>query len=202
MKYFRLFEQFLEEKDEALLEATENPKSYNFNNPGDEWKNILTKAMQRFSTYSSNKKVIKDTMDLLMTVYKLGAKEIGKKMRPETLESLASNLVKYDRKGIMNGSADDLIAYIKNDLDPNALPNWADSRAQKDFKSGKWTRITPQTKLQVDDEIVRINDIMFAVISKIEGDKVFIQFAIDYDGEKPTKKSREVLEDYYLLIKK
>jgi hypothetical protein len=43
---------------------------------------------------------------------------------------------------------------------------------------------------------------MFAVISKIEGDKVFIQFAIDYYDEKPTKKSREVLEDYYLLIKK
>lgn len=202
MKYFKLFEQFLEEKDEALLEAAENPKSYNFNNPGDEWKNILTKAMQRFSTYSSNKKVIKDTTDLLMTVYKLGAKEIGKKMTPQMLENLANNLVKYDRTGIMNGSVDDLIAYIKNDLDPNTLPNWADSRAQKVFKSGKWTRITPQTKLQVGDELVRMTDITFADIVKIEGDKFFLHFAIDYSDEKPTKKSRHVLEDYYLLMKK
>jgi len=179
------------------------PNTYDYNNPGDEWKNIFTKAMERFNKYPNNSKVKKDITNVLIAAYKLGFKKAGKKQKPEDLQDLANNLVTYDRqKVIRNGSADDLITYIKNDVDPTLLPNWADPRAQKDFKAGNWIRITPQTKLKVGNEIVRMGDIWFGEIAKIEGDKFFIRFDADYADEKPTKKKREQLEDYYLLIKR
>ncbi len=187
----------------ALSEAPVTaPTSYDYNNPGDEWKNILTKAMQRFSKFPKNPKVIKDTANLIMAVYKLGGKKIGKKMKPEDLQNYANSLIKYDDDKVMNGPVEGLITYIKNDLDPNGIPNWASPGAKKELKAGKWTRITPQTKLKVGDEIVRMGDVFFGDIVKIEGNIYHIHFAIDYADEKPTKKTREVLEDSYLLISK
>ena len=87
-------------------------------------------------------------------------------------------------------------------LDPNGIPDWADSKAKKELKAGKWTRSTTQTKLKVGNEIVRMGDMMFAEIVKIAGDKVFLQFDIDYADEKPIKKTREQLEDNYILTSK
>lgn len=192
-----------EEIESVMAEAPVTaPTSYDFNNPGDEWKNILTKAMERFNKFPNNSKVRKDTINLFSAIYKLGFKKAGRKLSKEMAESLPNNLVGTAARNndIMQKSVDDLIAYIKNDIDPTALPNWADSRAEKDFKAGKWTRITPQTKLKVGDELVRMYDITFVDIVKIEGDKIFLHFAADYAEDKPTKKTREVIQDYYLLM--
>ena len=175
-------------------------RSYDFNNPGDEWKTILTKAMTRFNTYRKNPKVIKDTMKLITTVYELGFKKIGLNRRKGSAETLADNLMNYD--DIMKKSLDDLIAYIKNDIDPESIPNWANGMTKKGFKAGKMLRITPQTKLKVGDEVVAMKSTMFATIAKIEGDTFFLSFAADYSDDKPTKQKRDILEDYYLLMKK
>ena len=192
-----------EEVENIMAEAPVTaPTSYDFNNPGDEWKTILTKAMTRFNAYPKNPKVIKDTTNLIMTVYKLGFKKIDRNRRIGSAENLANNLIKYDRMDIMKKSVDDLIAYIKNDIDPEAIPNWVNAGAKKGFKAGKMLRITPQTKLKVGDEIAAMKDLMFANIVKIEGDKFFLSFAADYYDDKPIKKTRDLLEDYYLLIKK
>lgn len=176
------------------------PTSYDFNNPGDEWKNILTKAITRYNAYPKNSKVIKDTTQLIKAVYELGFKNIGLNRRKGSAETLANNLIKYD--GVMKKSLDDLIAYIKNDIDPEALPNWAGYGAKKGFKAGKMLRITPQTKLKVGDEVASIKSTEFATIQKIEGDTYLLTFAADYSDDKPVKKKRDILEDYYLLMKK
>ena len=175
------------------------PTTYDYNNPGDEWKAILTKAMQRFNAYSNNTKVKKDTANLLMAIYKLGAKKIGKNLKPDDLESLAKVTILH---GTMQGSVDDLIAYIKDNLDPTAFPRWGDVRAKKPFKAGKWVRITPQTKLKIGDELVRMGGLDFADIVKIEGTNYLLHFDADYADDKPTKTPRKSLEDYWLLIQK
>ena len=189
-----------EEVKKVLNEAKTIPSTYDFNNPGNEWKSILTKAMTRFNAYPKNPKVIKDTTKLITAVYELGFKKIGLNRRKGSAETLANNLIKYD--GIMKKSLDDLIAYIKNDIDPEALPNWANYGTKKGFKAGKMLRITPQTKLKVGDEVVAIKSTEFATIIKIEGDTFLLSFAADYADDKPVKKKRDILEDYYLLMKK
>jgi hypothetical protein len=203
MKKLELKQIIKEEIEKVLKEASSIPSTYDFNNPGDEWKNIITKTMERFNKFPKNPKVKKDTINLFTAIYKLGFKKIGQKKQMISAEALANTLIGAGRRNndVMQKSVDDVIAYIKNDIDPTAIPNWADYNAQKEFKAGKWTRITPQTKLKVGDEIVRMNDLLFADIVKIEGDKILLHFAMDYMDDKPTKKTRDVLEDYYLLMK-
>ena len=204
MKKSELRQIIKEEVDKVLKEASSIPSTYDFNNPGDEWKNIITKAMERFNKFPKNPKVKKDTINLFTTIYKLGFKKIGQKKQMSSAEALANNVIGAGGRNndVMQKSVDDVIAYIKNDIDPTAIPNWANYGAKKEFKAGKWTRITPQTKLKVGDEIVRMNDLLFADIVKIDGDKILLHFAADYYDDKPTKKTRDVLEDYYLLMNK
>ncbi len=189
-----------EEVSKAIMEAPmAAPTTYDFANPGDQWKAILTKAIQRFNAYPNNTKVKKDTANLLMAIYKLGAKKVGRKLKPDELESLAKITVMHRA---LQGSVDDLIAYIKDNLDPTAFPRWGDARAIKPFKAGKWVRITPQTKLKIGDELVRIAGLDFADIVKIEGTNYFLHFEADYADDKPTKLSRETLEKVWFLIQK
>jgi len=204
MKKSELRQIIKEEVDKVLKEASSIPSTYDFNNPGDEWKNIITKAMERFNKFPKNPKVKKDTINLFTAIYKLGFKKIGQNKRMNSAEQLANNVIGAGGRNndVMQKSVDDVIAYIKNDIDPTAIPNWANYGAKKEFKAGKWTRITPQTKLKVGDEIVRMNDLLFADIVKIDGDKILLHFAADYYDDKPTKKTRDVLEDYYLLMNK
>ena len=200
------FKKLIREEIENLMaeDTVTTPTSYDFNNPGDEWKAIITKAMERFNKFPNNPKVKKDTINVFTKIYKLGFKKIGRKKSEGIAETLANNVIGGGgkRSDVMQKSVNDVIAYIKNDIDPAALPNWADSRAEKYFKTGKWVRITPQTKLKVGDELVRIHDITFADVVKIDGNKTFVTFAADYADDKPTKKTRDVLEDYWLLMKK
>ncbi len=201
MKKSELKQIIKEEIEKVLKEATVLPTSYDFNNPGDEWKNILTKATQRFVAYPKNPKVIKDTSNLLMAVYKLGGQKAGKKLNPDALANFAKNLTVYDDKVLLKGNVDDLIAYIKNDLDPTRAPNWASPAVKKEIKAGKWSRITPQTKLKVGDEVVRMKSTWFGKIVKINGDKYYIQFDADYADEKPTEFSKTNLVDLFALMK-
>jgi hypothetical protein len=187
----------------ALSEAPmAAPTSYDYNNPGDEWKDILTKAMQRFSKFPKNPKVVKDTANLIMAVYKLGGKKVGMNMKPTELQDFANSLIKYDDDKVMKGPVDGLIAYIKNDLDPNGVPNWANPSVKKELKAGKWSRITPQTKLKVGDEIVKMGNIWFGTIVKIKGDNYYIRYDADYAEDKPTKASRRALEGLFALMRK
>ena len=189
-----------EEVSKAIMEAPiAAPTTYDYNNPGDEWKAIFVKAIQRFTAYRQNPKVKKDTANLIMAVYKLGGKKIGKNLKPDYLTSAAERVMRDLDPG---DTADDLIPYIKSDLDPTAIPSWADPRSLKPFKAGKWVRITPQTKLKVGDELTRIGDLYFADIVKMDGDKFLLHFDIDYSGEKPTKADRKYLEDYWFLMQK
>ena len=186
-----------EEVSKAIMEAPmAAPTTYDFANPGDQWKTILTKAIQRFNAYPNNTKVKKDTANLLMAIYKLGAKKVGKKVKPDELESLAKITVMHRA---LQGSVDDLIAYIKDNLDPTAFPRWGDARAIKPFKAGKWVRITPQTKLKVGDNLVRIAGLDFASIVKIEGTNCFLRYEADFADDKPTKMPREALENGWFL---
>jgi hypothetical protein len=197
MKLSQLKQIIKEEVDKAMMEASmSTPTTYDFANPSDQWKAILTKAIQRFNAYPKNTKVKKDTANLLMAIYKLGAKKVGKNLKPDELESLAKITVIH---GAMQGSVDDLIAYIKDNLDPTAFPRWANPRGQKTFKAGKWVRITPQTKLKVGDNLVRISTLDFADIVKIEGTNYFLHFEADYEDDKPTKMPREALENGWFL---
>lgn len=202
MKKSDLKQLIKEEIEKVLKEATVLPTSYDFNNPGDEWKNILTKAMQRFAAYPKNPKVIKDTSNLLMAVYKLGGQKAGKKLNPDALASFAKNLTVYDNKVLLKGTVDDLIAYIKNDLDPTRAPNWASSAVTKQIEAGKWSRITPQTQLKVGNEVVMMKNTWFGTIVKIEGDKYYVRFDADYKEDKPTKYSKQNFVDYFALMKK
>ena len=189
-----------EEVSKAIMEAPITaPTTYDYNNPGDEWKAIFDKAIQRFTAYRQNPKVKKDTANLIMAVYKLGGKKIGKNLKPDYLTSAAERVMRDLDPG---DTAADLIPYIKSDLDPTAIPSWADPRSLKPFKAGKWVRITPQTKLKVGDELTRIGDLYFADIVKMEGDKFLLHFDIDYSDEKPTKADRKYLEDYWFLMQK
>jgi hypothetical protein len=202
MKKSELKQIIKEEIEKVLKEATVLPTSYDFNNPGDEWKNILTKAMQRFAAYPKNPKVIKDTANLIMAVYKLGGKNIGAKFTPDDLAIFAKNLTVYDDKVLLKGNVDDLITYIKNDLDPTGAPNWASPAVKKEIKAGNWSRIMPQTKLKVGDEVVRMKSTWFGKIVKINGDKYYIQFDADYAEDKPTEASRRELEGLFALMRK
>jgi hypothetical protein len=202
MKKLELKQIIREEIEKVLKEAAVLPTSYDYNNPGDEWKNILTKAMQRFSEFPKNPKVIKDTANLIMAVYKLGGKKVGMNMKPTELQDFANLLIKYDDDKVMKGPVDGLIAYIKNDLDPNGVPNWAHPGVKKELKAGKWSRITPQTKLKVGDEIVKMGNIWFGTIVKIEGDNYYIRYDADYAEDKPTKASRRALEGLFALMRK
>ena len=79
MKILEFKKLIREEVRKVLNEATvTTPTTYDFNNPGDEWKTILTKAMEQYNAYPNKSKVKKDTKDLLTIVYKLGAKKTGK----------------------------------------------------------------------------------------------------------------------------
>ena len=186
-----------EEVSKAIMEAPITaPTTYDYNNPGDEWKAIFNKAIQRLTTYRQNPKVKKDTANLIMAVYKLGAKNIGKKLKPDYLRIAAERVMRDLEPG---DTADDLIPYIKSDLDPTALPSWADARTEKEFKARKWVRITPQTKLKVGDKLVSIVDLDFASIVKVEGTNYYLRFDADFLEDKPTKLSRETLEDMWFL---
>ena len=197
MKLSQLKQIIKEEIQNSLKEAPmAAPTTYDYNNPGNEWKAIFDKTIQRFTTYRQNPKVKKDTANLIMAVYKLGAKNVGKKMEPNNLTYAAERVMRAIEPGY---TADNLIAFIKSDLDPTTRPNWAHPQSEKPFKAGKWVRITPQTKLKVGDDLTRIGDTYFADIVKIDGDKFFLHFEIDYSDEKPTKVNRKHLEDYWFL---
>ena len=203
MKKSELKQIIREEIYAALSEAPVTaPTTYDFNNPGDEWKDILTKAMARFAKYPKNPKVIKDTSNLLMVVFKLGGQKVGKKFNPDDLANLAKNLTVYDDKVLLKGTVDDLIAYIKNDLDPTGAPNWASPSVRKEIEVGKWSRITPQTQLKVGDEVVMMKSTWFGKIVKIDGDEYYVRFNADYAKDKPTKYSKQNFIDYFALMKK
>ena len=198
MKTTELRKLILEEIRKVVKEASKVPNTYDFNNPGDEWKKILTKAIQRFNT-SNDTKVNKNTIKLFTIIYMLGFKNIGEKVTTVYAKDLATDLVDSITP---EDKSPDVITYIKNDIDPTAIPNWADDDAKEEFKAGNWVRVVPQTKLEVGNKLVRMNDMTFAEIVKIKDDKVFLQFDIDYADEKPTEKTREEIQDNYLYKSK
>ena len=61
--------------------------------------------------------------------------------------------------------------------------------------------ITQDTEIKVGDEIMGIDNELFAEIVKIVDNTYYIQFAIDYADEKPIQRSRKKLENYWLIYK-
>ena len=206
MKKSELQQIIKEEIRKVLTEATTTPSSYNYRNPGSEWEAIFAKAIERYKKYSNNKKVQKDLLDLFTHVYKLAEKSSGIKLAyvPSAMARAVVDQAARSRSGNLpiEGNVKGLIAYIKKDFDPNDTPNWADSDTDKMVKSKKWSRITPQTKLKVGDDIVNMRTLMFATINKVEGNKYYVDFEGRYEDDKPTRIPVDTLENFYLLKKK
>ncbi len=197
------FRKLIREEVRKVMNETSmaTPTTYDFDNPGDEWTAILTKAMDRYQKSRNNRKVKKDVEKLLTIVYKLGAKKTGKSLSKAEAQEYVEFLLSAEM--IDNSTTvTDLIAYIKNDLDPNELPNWVDSDVRREFKKGKFVKITPTTKLKVGDNIVSMKRMTFAEIVAVNENTYSISFDMDYAGEKPFKKSKKSLESNWLLIKK
>jgi hypothetical protein len=205
MKKSELQQIIKEEISKVLNEALKTPSSYNYENPGSEWEAIFDKAIERYKKYPNSKKVEKDLLELFTHVYKLAEKSSGIRLAylPSAIARAIVDQSAYKKIGDLpiEGNVKQLIAYIKKDFDPNNTPNWAASETEKMVKSKKWARITPQTKLKVSDEIVRM-DLMFASIKKVEGNKYFIAFDSDYAGDRAKKTDIETLSKFYLLKKK
>ena len=206
MKILEFKKLIREEVRKVLNEATvTTPTTYDFNNPGDEWKTILTKAMEQYNAYPNKSKVKKDTKDLLTIVYKLGAKKTGKSISTAEAQEYVEYLLSGQRSRIMMDSSatvTDLIDYIKNDLDPNGLPNRAAYEVRKQFKKGKLLKITPTTKLKVGDNIVSMSNMTSANIVNVDGDRYSVAFAMDVSNEKPRKTTKKSLQSNWLLVKK
>lgn len=206
MKKSELQQIIKEEIRKVLTEATTTPSSYNYQNPGSEWEAIFAKAIERYKKYSNNKKVQKDLLDLFTHVYKLAEKSSGIKLAyvPSAMARAVVDQAARSRSGNLpiEGNVKGLIAYIKKDFDPNDTPNWANSDTDKMVKSKKWSRITPQTKLKVGDDIVNMRTLMFATINKVEGNKYYVDFEGRYEDDKPTRIPVDTLENFYLLKKK
>lgn len=206
MKKSELQQIIKEEIQRVLSEATTTPSSYNYENPGSEWEAIFAKAIERYKKYSNNKKVEKDLLDLFTHVYKLAEKSSGIKLAyvPSAMARAVVDQAARSRSGNLpiEGNVKGLIAYIKKDFDPNDTPNWADSDTDKMVKSKKWSRITPQTKLKVGDDIVNMRTLMFATINKVEGNKYYVDFEGRYEDDKPTRIPVDTLQNFYLLKKK
>ena len=206
MKKSELQQIIKEEIQRVLSEATTTPSSYNYQNPGSEWEAIFAKAIERYKKYSNNKKVQKDLLDLFTHVYKLAEKSSGIKLAyvPSAMARAVVDQAARSRAGNLpiEGNVKGLIAYIKKDFDPNDTPNWADSDTDKMVKSKKWSRITPQTKLKVGDDIVNMRTLMFATINKVEGNKYYVDFEGRYEDDKPTRIPVDTLQNFYLLKKK
>ena len=206
MKKHELQQIIKEEIQRVLSEATTTPSSYNYENPGSEWEAIFAKAIERYKKYSNNKKVEKDLLDLFTHVYKLAEKSSGIKLAyvPSAMARAVVDQAARSRAGNLpiEGNVKGLIAYIKKDFDPNDTPNWADSDTDKMVKSKKWSRITPQTKLKVGDDIVNMRTLMFATINKVEGNKYYVDFEGRYEDDKPTRIPVDTLQNFYLLKKK
>ena len=203
MKKSELRSLIREEIEKVINEATSLPSSYDAKNPGKEWIDIFTKQLERYKKYPDNKKVLKDIQNLLTVVYKLAAKNANIMLSdtPAEYARVATYHPAKQRGGPLpiEQTAKDLIAWIKKDVDPNDSPNWSHPNTDKMVKSKKWSRITPQTELKVNNEIVQMGNMIFRLIVKIEGDTYYVQSDMDYAGEKPTKLSRKQLEQFYLV---
>jgi hypothetical protein len=103
--------------------------------------------------------------------------------------------------GIIN---EDLESDIKGDLEKvSGRPVIdIDPYVEKAMKSGKAVEITPETKLEVGDALVRMVDEIYATIVGVKGDTYLLKFSFDYEDEKPIRKPRRELEDYWLLYNK
>jgi hypothetical protein len=206
MKKSELQQIIKEEISKVLNEALTTPSSYNYENPGSEWEAIFAKAIERYSKHSGSKKVQKDLLDLFTHVYKLAEKSSGIKLAyvPAAIARAVIDQGARRRSGKLpiQGDIKGLIAYIKKDFDPNNTPNWTDPQTDKMVKSKKWLRITPQTKLKVGDDIVNMRSLIFATINKIDGNKYYVEFDMDYADDKPTRIPKDTLENFFLLKKK
>jgi hypothetical protein len=81
------------------------------------------------------------------------------------------------------------------------LPRKASNAAAQAFKSKKYVMIDKNTKLKVGDKLLGIYKGAFAKIERIVGDKYYLQFDIDYAGEKAEPRSFSVLKNNYLIKK-
>lgn len=205
MKKQQLQQIIREEIQKVISEAVTLPKAYDYQNPGSEWEAIFAKAIERYKKYSNNKKVEKDLAELFTYVYKLAQKSSGIKLAYPAAEIARAIVDQASRSRggdlPIEGDVKSLITYIKKDFNPNDTPNWADSRTDSLVKSKKWLRITPQTKLKVGNDILRM-DMIFAQIKKIDGNNYYVVFDMDSIDDKPTKVNRDVLEKAYLVKNK
>ena len=113
-----------------------------------------------------------------------------------------------EQRGLIFKATDleNLISAINNgryfDLeykDAGRLSRKAKSTAVQAFKSKDYIMIDKNTKLKVGDELLGIYNGGFAEIVKITGDKYYLQYDMDYAGDKPLPKSFSTLRDNYLI---